>query len=145
MFIIITLGSKRRRVFSTSLVQTVSPTRYTVGSSAASKITPIASPANGARTGFAYISTVPWEPPVFLNVIPLNSRLSKMMRTSLKPCEVISSLSAVFCTKIGSDFGIALIAVSSQWSRCVCVTTTAVTLLNRLSIDRGKSTIGILC
>ena len=145
MFIIITLGSKRRRAFSTSLVQTVSPTRYTVGSSAASKITPIASPANGARTGFAYISTVPWEPPVFLNVIPLNSRLSKMMRTSLKPCDVISSLSAVFCTKIGSDFGIALIAVSSQWSRCVCVTTTAVTLLNRLSIDRGKSTIGILC
>lgn len=36
MFIIITLGSKRRRAFSTSLVQTVSPTRYTVGSSAAS-------------------------------------------------------------------------------------------------------------
>ena len=114
MFIIITLGSKRRRAFSTSLVHTVSPTRYTVGSPSASKITPIASPANGARTGFAYISTVPCEPPVFLNVIPLNSRLSKMMRTSLKPWEIISSLSAVFCTKIGSDFGIDLIAVSSQ-------------------------------
>ena len=76
MFIIITLGSKEGKGLSTSLsklyrLQGIQLIRLLA------KITPIASPANGARTGLHTFLRVPVEPPVFLNVMPLNSDFQK--------------------------------------------------------------------
>ena len=129
----------------TSAVQIVSPTKYTVGWPFAWNITPIASSKISANCGTAYISVVPWEPPVLFKIIPSNSTgfSSDKLVMLVKPCALSKSPSRSCCTKILMDLGKIFCATSSQWSSCVWVKIIASTSLKVSSAFIGNSTSGL--
>ena len=128
--------------WSTSLRQIVSPTRYNDLYVGASNTTPMASTKNPASSGIANISSVPCCPPILFSLTPPNSAWPDRIRTSVKPWLQIRSSSAWRCANSGISLGKASYAALPQWSRCVCVTTTASTPSITSSTDMGSSTNG---